>query len=309
VEPERHGSAPELFEPISSAVPDSHEIKGLSVGFWGGSWRRLKRNRGATAALVAILALIGLAAVGPWISGYPPYEQDLNNQFAGPSTEHWFGTDDFGRDVWTRVWAGTRISLYIAFLATLLDVTLGVSYGAVSAIFGGRVDEVMQRGVEILNGIPSVIVVVLAMLVLKPGIITISIALAINGWTYMALITRSRVLQLKGQEFVLASRSLGAGRVRLLTKHLLPNSLGPLIVQLMLTIPVAIFFEAFLSFISLGIQVPEASLGSLISDGYRELRSHSYLLWFPASILSLLMICFNLLGDGLRDALDPKMRG
>ena len=254
------------------------------------------------------MVLIVLAAVGPLASGYTPYEQDLSNQFVGPSAEHWFGTDDFGRDMWTRVWAGTRISLYIAFLAAFLDVIVGVSYGAVSGLFGGRVDEVMQRGVEVLNGIPSVIIVVLAMLVLKPGIFTIGIALAINGWTYMALITRSRVLQLKGQEFVLASRSLGAGRMRLLVKHLLPNSLGPLIIQLMLTIPVAIFFEAFLSFISLGIQVPEASLGSLISDGYRELRFHPYLLWFPAAVLSLLMICFNLLGDGLRDALDPRMR-
>jgi oligopeptide transport system permease protein len=258
--------------------------------------------------LVVILVLIVLAAIGPLVSHYTPYEQDLSSQFIGPSAQHWFGTDDFGRDMWTRVWAGTRISLYIAFLAALLDMIVGVGYGATSGLFGGRIDEVMQRGIEILNGIPSVIVVVLAMLVLKPGIITVSIALAINGWTYMALITRSRILQLKGQEFALASRSLGAGRIRLLTKHLLPNSLAPLIVQLMLTIPAAIFFEAFLSFVSLGIQVPDASLGSLISDGYRELRFHPYLLWFPAAILSLLMICFNLLGDGLRDALDPRMR-
>jgi oligopeptide transport system permease protein len=307
VEPQRHELAPELFEPVGSTTPDSNEIAGFPVGFWEDSWRRLKRNRGALAGLVVVLVLIVLAAVGPLASGYTPYEQDLSNQFVGPSAEHWFGTDDFGRDMWTRVWAGTRISLYIAFLAAFLDVIVGVSYGAVSGLFGGRVDEVMQRGVEVLNGIPSVIIVVLAMLVLKPGIFTIGIALAINGWTYMALITRSRVLQLKGHEFVLASRSLGAGRMRLLVKHLLPNSLGPLIIQLMLTIPVAIFFEAFLSFISLGIQVPEASLGSLISDGYRELRFHPYLLWFPAAVLSLLMICFNLLGDGLRDALDPRM--
>jgi oligopeptide transport system permease protein len=252
--------------------------------------------------LVVILVLIVLAAIGPLVSHYTPYEQDLSSQFIGPSAQHWFGTDDFGRDMWTRVWAGTRISLYIAFLAALLDMIVGVGYGATSGLFGGRIDEVMQRSIEILNGIPSVIVV------LKPGIITVSIALAINGWTYMALITRSRILQLKGQEFALASRSLGAGRIRLLTKHLLPNSLAPLIVQLMLTIPAAIFFEAFLSFVSLGIQVPDASLGSLISDGYRELRFHPYLLWFPAAILSLLMICFNLLGDGLRDALDPRMR-
>lgn len=306
--PQQRELAPELFEPVGFDTPDSYEMAGLSVGFWKDSWRRLKSNRGALVGLVVILVLIVLAVVAPLFSHYTPYEQDLSNQFVGPSAQHWFGTDDFGRDMWTRVWAGTRISLYIAFLAAVLDVVVGVSFGAISGLFGGRIDELMQRGIEILNGIPSVIVVVLAMLVLKPGIITISLALAINGWTYMALITRSRILQLKGQEFVLASRSLGAGRVRLLAKHLLPNSLGPLIVQLMLTIPVAIFFEAFLSFISLGLQVPDASLGSLISDGYRELRFHPHLLWFPAAILSLLMICFNLLGDGLRDALDPRMR-
>ena len=308
MEPQNRELRPKLFEPLSPAAPDSHEVARLSIGFWEDSWRRLKRNRGALTGLVVILVLIVLAAVGPLVSPYTPYEQDLSNQFVGPSAQHWFGTDDFGRDMWTRVWAGTRISLYIAFLAALLDMIVGVSYGATSGLFGGRIDELMQRGIEILNGIPSVIVVVLSMLVLKPGIITISIALGINGWTYMALITRSRILQLKEQEFALASRSLGAGQIRLLTKHLLPNSMGPLIVQLMLTIPVAIFFEAFLSFISLGIQVPDASLGALISDGYRELRFHPYLLWFPAAVLSLLMICFNLLGDGLRDALDPRMR-
>ena len=309
MEPQRRELAPELFEPVGSSTPDSHEIAGLSISLWQNSWRRLKRNRGALTGLVVILVLMVLAAIGPLVSPHTPYEQDLSSQFVGPSSQHWFGTDDFGRDMWTRVWAGTRISLYIAFLAAILDLIVGVSYGASSGLLGGRIDEVMQRGIEILNGIPTLIVVVLAMLVLKPGILTISIALGINGWTYMALITRSRILQLKGQEFALASRSLGAGRIRLLTKHLLPNSLGPLIVQLMLTIPAAVFFEAFLSFISLGIQVPEASLGSLISDGYRELRFHPYLLWFPAAILSLLMICFNLLGDGLRDALDPRMRG
>ena len=308
MEPQNRELGPKLFEPLGPAAPDSHEAARLSLGFWEDSWQRLKRNRGALTGLVVILVLIVLAAVGPLVSHYTPYEQDLSNQFVGPSAQHWFGTDDFGRDMWTRVWAGTRISLYIAFLAALLDMIVGVSYGATSGLFGGRTDELMQRGIEILNGIPSVIVVVLTMLVLKPGIITISIALGINGWTYMALITRSRILQLKEQEFALASRSLGAGQICLLTKHLLPNSMGPLIVQLMLTIPVAIFFEAFLSFISLGIQVPDASLGSLISDGYRELRFHPYLLWFPAAILSLLMICFNLLGDGLRDALDRRMR-
>ena len=166
----------------------------------------------------------------------------------------------------------------------------------------------MQRVIEILNGIPYLIIAILAMIVFQPGIITITIALGITGWTFMARIVRGRMLQLKDQEFTLASRSLGASGLRLVWKHLIPNSLGPIIVNLMFTIPAAIFAEAFLSFIGLGIQVPEASLGSLISDGAGQIRFHSYLLWFPSLVFCLLMICFNLLGDGLRDAFDPRMR-
>ena len=299
---------PDLFEPIESGSPDGERIAVPPVGFWRGSWIRLKKNRGALVGLLVLVVLIVLAIVGPAALQYSPYEQDLSRRFIGPSAGHWFGTDDFGRDLWTRVWAGTRVSLYIAFLAAFLDLVVGVAYGAISGLVGGRVDEVMQRAIEILNGIPYLLVVVLAMLALDAVIITITIALALVGWTYMARLVRARVLQLKEQEFFLAARSLGANRFRLLAKHLIPNSLGPILVQLMFTIPTAIFFEAFLSFISLGIQPPEASLGALVSDGYKQLRSHSYLLWFPAGVLSMLMIGFNLLGDGLRDALDPGMR-
>jgi oligopeptide transport system permease protein len=246
--------------------------------------------------------------IGPLLSQYSPYAQDLSRRYSGPTAEFWFGTDEFGRDMWTRVWAGTRVSLYIAFLAAALDVFVGVTFGAVSGFLGGRVDDVMQRIIEVLNGIPSLVVAILAMTVFQPGIITISIAIGLAGWVYMARIVRGRMLQLKDQEFALASRSLGASGSRLVWKHLIPNSLGPIIINLMFTIPAAIFFEAFLSFIGLGIRVPEASLGSLISEGAGQIRFYAYLLWFPSIVFCLIMICFNLLGDGLRDALDPKMR-
>jgi oligopeptide transport system permease protein len=246
--------------------------------------------------------------LGPLLAQYGAYAQDLSRRFAGPSGQFWFGTDEFGRDMWSRVWAGTRVSLYIAFLAALLDLVVGVTFGAVSGFAGGRVDDVMQRIIEIFNGVPYLVVAILAMVVFDPGIITITIAIGLTGWTYMARIVRGRMLQLKEQEFALASRSLGASGSRLVWKHLIPNSLGPIIVNLMFTIPSAIFAEAFLSFIGLGIQVPEASLGSLISDGAAEIRFHPYLLWFPSLVFCLIMICFNLLGDGLRDAFDPKMR-
>jgi oligopeptide transport system permease protein len=300
---------PDLFESIGDIPQESERIAGPPVGFWRDAWIRLKKNRGALISLGVIIFLFAMAfAIGPLLSQHSAYGQDLTRRYTGPTSEFWFGTDEFGRDMWTRVWAGTRVSLYIAFLAAFLDVFVGVTYGAVSGFLGGRVDDVMQRIIEILNGIPYLVVAILAMVIFKPGIITISIAIGLTGWNYMARIVRGRMLQLKDQEFALASRSLGASRYRLVWKHLIPNSLGPIIVNLMFTIPSAIFAEAFLSFIGLGIQVPDASLGSLIRDGADQIRFHPYLLWFPSIVFCLIMICFNLLGDGLRDALDPKMR-
>jgi len=300
---------PDLFESAPLTAREGERIAGPPIGFWKDSWIRLQKNRGALISLGVLVVLFALAfALGPLLSPYTLYGQDLTRRFLGPTAEYWFGTDKFGRDMWTRVWAGTRVSLYIGLLAAFLDIFVGVAYGAISGFLGGRVDDVMQRVIEVLNGIPYLVVAILAMTIFKPGILTISIAIGLTGWTYMARIVRGRMLQLKEQDFTLASRSLGASRSRLVWKHLLPNSLGPIIVNLMFTIPTAIFAEAFLSFIGLGIQVPEASLGSLISDAASEMRFHPYLLWFPAAIFCLLMVCFNLLGDGLRDALDPKMR-
>ena len=300
---------PDLFEPSGVAAQESERIAGPPISFWRDAWIRLKKNRGALISLAIIVLLFAMAFVlGPLLAQHSTYAQDLTRRYTGTSSQFWFGTDEFGRDMWARVWAGTRVSLYIAFLAASLDVFVGVTFGAVSGFLGGRVDDVMQRVIEILNGIPYLVVAILAMVIFEPGIITISIAIGLTGWTYMARIVRGRMLQLKEQEFALASRSLGASRLRLVWKHLIPNSLGPIIVNLMFTIPSAIFAEAFLSFIGLGIQVPEASLGSLISDGASQIRFHPYLLWFPSLVFCLIMICFNLLGDGLRDALDPKMR-
>jgi len=300
---------PDLFQSADIDAQEGEIIAGPPVGFWKDAWRRLKKNRGALISLGVLIAVFAMAfVIGPLVALHSPFDQNMSQRYLGPTSEYWFGTDKFGRDMWTRAWAGTRVSLYIGLLAALLDIFVGVVYGAFSGFLGGRTDDVMQRGIEILNGIPYLIVAILAMVVLDPGIITITIAIGLTGWTFMARIVRGRMLQLKNQEFALASRSLGASGFRLVWKHLIPNSLGLIVINLMFTIPAAIFAEAFLSFIGLGIQVPEASLGSLISDGAAELRFHPYLLWLPALVFCLLMICFNLLGDGLRDALDPKMR-
>ncbi|MGF1470252.1 MAG: ABC transporter permease [Rubrobacteraceae bacterium] len=300
--------SPELFNPVQTDIEESEKLSGPPIGFWKDSWIRLKKNKGAIISLAVILILMVLAIVGPWLTPYNTFSQDVTNRFAGPSAEHWFGTDSFGRDLFTRVWDGTRVSLYIAFLAAFIDLVIGVAYGSISGFVGGRVDDVMQRIIEILYGIPNLVILVLIMLILQPGILTITLALVITGWAPMARLVRARVLQLKEQEFSLASLSLGAGGGRLIRKHLLPNSLGIIIIQLMFTIPNAIFFEAFLSFIGLGIQVPQASLGALINDGYTQLRLHPHVLWFPVIVFSLLMLAFNLFADGLRDAFDPKMR-
>jgi oligopeptide transport system permease protein len=301
---------PDLFVAADVGHYESEKISGEKVGFWGDAWRRLFKNKAAVVGLAVILVLMALAAVVPLLTPYTLYQQDLTRRYTDPTLQNslYFGTDQFGRDMLTRVWEGTRVSLYIAFLAAAIDLFVGVPYGAISGLLGGRVDSIMQRGLEILVGIPSLVIAILVMLILEPGILTLSIAIGATGWTSMARIIRGRVLQLKNQEFTLASRSLGAGSRWLLVKHLLPNSLGLIIITMMLTIPSAIFYEAVLSFIGLGIQVPNASLGALIDDGAGQLRFHPYLLWFPAAVFALLMISFNLLADGLRDALDPRMR-
>jgi oligopeptide transport system permease protein len=300
---------PDLFEPLQRSAEDAEKITGPPVGFWGDAWRRLKRNRSAVAAGCVIILIIVLAVVGPWFTPYTPIGQDLSRQYETPSLSgFWFGTDEFGRSMFDRVWFGTRVSLYIAALVTVMDLGIGMTYGAISGYYGGKADNVMQRIVEILVGIPILIVAILTMLILSPGILSLTIAIGLTGWTSSARLIRGQVLRLKEQEFFLASRSLGASTFRLISKHLIPNVFYILIITLMYTVPYAVFFEAFLSFIGLGIQPPAASLGALINDGADQMRFYPYMLIFPAAVLVTITISFRLLGDGLRDALDPRMR-
>ncbi|HWS80625.1 MAG TPA: ABC transporter permease [Rubrobacter sp.] len=299
----------DLFEPVKRSVRDAEELSAPPAGFWSDAWRRLKRDRIALLAGGIIFLVFILAVIGPWLTPYTPFAQDLERQYREPSLSgFWFGTDEFGRSMFDRVWVGTRVSLYIALLATALDISIGMSYGAISGYYGGGVDNVMQRIIEVLVGIPNLVVIILMMLILEPGIIAITLALAITSWPSSARLIRGQVLRLKEQEFFLASRSLGAGTFRLIVKHLIPNVFYIVIITLMFTVPSAIFFEAFLSFIGLGIQPPNASLGALISDGADQMRFYPYLLIFPAIVLALITVSFRLLGDGLRDALDPRMR-
>lgn len=221
---------------------------------------------------------------------------------------YWFGTDVLGRDIFTRTWEGTRISLYIALVAVIVDMCFGMIYGLISGYFGGRVDMIMQRFSEILNGIPTLVIVTLLILVFKPGLVTITIALAITGWIGMSRIARAQVLKLKEQEFILASKTLGAKDLFIIFKEILPNIFGQLIVMSMFSIPNAIFTEAFLAFIGLGVPQPLASLGSLISDSFKSFTTHPYMIVFPVIVLGIIMLSFNMMADGLRDAFDPKMK-
>ncbi|MFC5450198.1 ABC transporter permease [Paenibacillus aestuarii] len=296
------------FAPVSSANLTSERIVRPSLNYWQDAWRRLKKNRLAMAGLIILVALIVLSVVVPFISSYDYQTQNLKLKNASPSGAHWFGTDDFGRDLWTRVWWGTRISLFIGIVAALIDLVIGVIYGGISAYYGGKVDEIMQRTIEIVYSIPYLLIAILLIMVIGPGIPTIILAYSITGWVPMARLVRGQMLTLKEQEFVLASRTLGASPMRIIMRSLIPNALGIIIVQITFVVPTAIFTEAFLSFIGLGIKPPLASLGNLLSDGANYIRLYPHRLIFPTIIFSLILLSFNLLGDGLRDALDPKMR-
>lgn len=279
-----------------------------SLGYWQDAWLRLKKDKMAMAGLCFIVFLMLLALIGPMFSSIGYADQDFNNVNAGPSYEHWFGTDSLGRDLFIRVLYGARISLSIGLIASLINLVIGVLYGGISGLMGGKVDRIMMNIVDVLYSVPTLLYVILLMVVFKPGLLNIFIALGISYWLQMARIVRGQVLSIKEQEFVLAAISMGASKWRLLTKHLIPNAVGAIVVSWSLSIPDAIFTEAFLSFIGLGVSAPMASWGVLASEGINSMRGYPFQLFFPAAAISLTMLAFNFLSDGLRDALDPKMR-
>lgn len=242
------------------------------------------------------------------LSPYNYYSNDFTVANLGPTAKHLLGTDQFGRDELTRIMYGGRISLTIALVASLISIFIGIIYGGIAGYVGGTVDTIMMRVIEFIASIPLMIVVILVMVIIGAGIKSMIIAISITYWVDMARIVRGEVLQLKQQEFVLAAKTLGASSRRILFKHLLPNSMGPIIVTITLTIPQAIFTEAFLSFVGLGIPAPQASWGTLCNEALPGLQLFPGQLLFPALAICITMFAFNFLGDGLSDALDPKMR-
>lgn len=299
----------DLFKWKERDIKKAESVARPSMSYWQDAWKRLIKNKLAMLGLIFLVLLGILAIFGPILSPYSVKIQDLPNQFQAPSSSHWFGTDSHGRDVFTRTWHGARISLFVGLMAALIDFTIGIVYGGISGYKGGRTDSVLMRIIEILYGLPYLLVVILLLVVMGPSLTTIIIALTVTGWVGMARIVRGQVLQIKNYEFVLASKSFGTKTPRIIRKNLLPNTMGPIIVQLTLTVPSAIFAEAFLSFLGLGIQAPHASWGVMANDSLGAILSGNWwTLFFPAFFISFTMFAFNVLGDGLQDALDPKLR-
>jgi dipeptide transport system permease protein len=300
----------DMFQPVKHDSLGMETIQRPSISYWSDVWRRLKENKLAMVGLVVIVILVIMAIIGPYLSGHTYYEQNLLKRNLHPgSGDYWFGTDSAGRDMFTRSWYGARYSLFIGAMAALIDFLFGVIYGGISGLKGGRVDNIMMRIAEVLYGIPYLLMVILLMVVMDQGLWTLIIAMTITGWIPMARLVRGQVLQLKELEFVQAARALGASTGWILKKHLIPNTMGPILVNVTLTVPQAIFSEATLSFLGLGIPAPKASWGTMASDSLSSLLiGNVYQLFIPGFLISLTMFAFNVLGDGMRDALDPRLR-
>jgi oligopeptide transport system permease protein len=298
----------EMIQSVSANELNGDILVRENISYWQDAWRRLKKNPIAMAALFVLIILTFLVIIGPKLRGLDYITINANDRNLESSSKYWFGTDALGRDMFSRVWVGARISIMVAIIATVVEVILGCIYGGIMAYFGGMIDEIMMRIIEVLNSIPSLIVTILIMVVLGNGIIPLLFALCLTSWTGTARMIRGQIMQIRESEYVLAAQALGASNTRVISKHLLPNTIGLLILNVSSSIPAVIFSETILSFLGIGLQPPYFSLGTLISLGQQTMAFYPYQLLFPAGILCLIVLAFNLLGDGLRDALDPKLR-
>ncbi len=299
-----------------------------SQGYWKGVAVHFFKNRFAVTGLILVGAIILFAIFAPLVSSYSYQEiisvvdssgkeitaKSLAPQIGGGESQNLFsdrtfifGTDDMGRDLWTRTWQGARVSLIIAFVAIFIDMLIGTSYGLISGFFGGMVDNALQRFIEIVGSIPTLVIISILAIFMEKGIGLVIASLLITEWIGMSKISRAECLKIKEREYVLASRTLGAGSFHIIFKQILPNTIGPIITQVMFSIPVAIFTEAFLSFVGVGIVLPQCSIGSLIEAGFNNVTILPYQILPPITVLAILMLGFNLIGDGFREALAPKL--
>lgn len=277
-----------------------------SRSLWQDSFRRLKSNKVALTGGVFIVFLIILSILTPWIAPYDYSFQDLSLGPSSPSIMHLLGTDTLGRDLLTRMLYGSRISLLVGFIATFVALFIGVIWGTVAGFYGGKIDTVMMRIVDVLYGIPFIILIILLMVIFGRNLVLLFMAIGAVEWLTMARIVRSQVMSITQQEYVMASKAMGVSNLSIIYRHLIPNTLGPVIVYATLTIPQVMLLESFLSFLGLGVQPPMSSWGLLIRDGAVAMEEYWWLLVFPASIFSITLFSLNFVGDGLRDALDPR---
>ena len=300
--------SPEKFKIIGYKEEEANRIDRPTISYWQDAWRRLRKNPVAVASMIALVLLIIMVIAGPLIRGYDYSSMKKEKKNIGPCAQYWFGTDNLGRDLFSRVWAGARASLIIALVATALKLVFGTVYGALMAHFGGWVDEILMRIIEVINSIPSLLLTILIMMVLGNNLFALLVALSVTAWCNTARQVRGMIKQLRESEYVYAAEVLGAKPVRIITKHYVPNMLGILILDTATAIPTFIFTEAGLRFLGIGLQAPAISLGVLISMGQQNMDFYPYQLFFPCLILCVIVMAFNLLGDGLRDALDPRLR-
>lgn len=319
---------PAMFEKASSEEKQELVIMRKSTSLWKDAIRRFRKNAFAMVALVLLIILILFAFVGPLFMPYTYDQFNKGEENLGPTSVHPFGTDTWGRDLLVRNMYGTQISLSVGIIAAVLTVIIGSIYGSISGFIGGRVDNVMMRIIDIIYSIPDLLIVILLTVTLKkplenllensallkglsslgPAFFSMLIVFALLYWGTMARIVRGEVLRIKEQEYILAAKALGAGNSRIIRRHILPNCVGPLIVTATLQIPAAIFVESFLSFIGLGISIPMASLGSMVTEALEGIYTYPTRIFFPAITIAIIILAFNTIGDALRDVLDPRMK-
>ncbi len=305
---ERLKAAKGRFDHIGVDSKASEGITRPTIGYWKDAWIRLRKNKIALISLAVIVLYVIMALFGGAMVEFDYKANDLFNVNQPPNSVHWFGTDTLGRDLWARTWQGARVSLLIGLVSAVMQLTLGIIVGGLAGYLGGTFDLIVMRITEILDSIPFLIMVILIMMVFGSGIVPLILAFAITGWISMARLVRGQVYQLKSQEFMMAARSMGASTSRMIFKHLIPNMAGVMIVTLTMKVPQAIFSEAFLSYIGLGVQPPQTSWGQLANQGSQVMSVYPYQLLIPAFFISTMMLAMQLFGDGLRDALDPKLR-
>ena len=299
----------DLFVIRGKNAEKMESISRPSLSFWQDAWRRLRHNKSAFVGLCIVAVCVLLAIFAPMFSKYTYTEMSTAYQHASPSAEHWFGCDSVGRDQWVRVWMGARVSLSIGLLAASINMLVGAVLGGLCGYYGGKLDMIMMRIVDILYGIPSLIITILVMLVLGKGVAPLIVAMCVVGWIGTCRFVRGEVYRLKEQEFVMAAKVLGVNDFTIIMKHIIPNIIGMLVTNLCMSIPGWIFQEAFLSYIGLGIAPPNCSWGILAKEGITYLRIHPHEVAIPAAVICITVLALNLLGDGLRDAVDPKLRG